>query len=240
MSMKKIMLVASILIGTTNIKAQTVIDQVLKTYGNKWPKTLSFTQTTTLFTANGEVKQTWFEAGSLPKYFRIDFNRDKGNSVIFNGNTSFRFKEHKLVQTGVNNNPLIYLLGGMYFEKIDTVNSKLTKLGVDIKTQEKGVWKGKSVQILGAKAGDTTKTQLWFDTKELYLVRFIQHTGKDLMDIHFAGQKKIGSTWHEMIVDIYQNGKIIQKEEYADFKTNITLDERIFDPNQFGKIHWLN
>lgn len=217
-----------------------IIDKVIDKHQKNWPKTISFTQTTTLFTANGVEKKTWYEAGSLPRFFRIDFDRAKGNTVIFDGSTSFRFKDHKLVKTGLNNNPLIYLLGGMYFDQIDTVKAKLNKMGIDLNISDKTIWNGKDVLVVGAKAGDTSKTQLWFDQQNLYLVRFVDRANQGNMDIHFSGQKKTGLVWHETIVDVYENGKMIQKEEYSDLKTDIKLDLRIFDPNHFGKIHWLD
>lgn len=239
--MKKVCLLALTLLATINVWAQTtIIEKVMKSYGQKWPRTISFTQNTTLYTPTGEVKQTWYEAGAFPEKFRIDFDREKGNTVIFTDNKEFYFKAHQLSRTGANNNPLIYLLGGMYFEKIDTVKSKLSKIGINTLIESDGTWKGRDILILGAAKGDTTKSQLWFDAKNLYLVRFINSNGNNQMDVHFSGQKKIGNVWHEMIVDIFQNGKLKQKEEYLDFKTNIKLDEAIFDPNQFGKVHWLN
>lgn len=242
MTTKKI--ITSVFISLTHltVNAQEVsqaLNKVIETYGGKWPKTLSFTQTTTLFSPTGETKQTWYEAGSLPEKFRIDFNREKGNTVIFNNGKEYYFRENKLTRTGPIHNPLIYILGGMYFDSKDSVEQKLKNLGVDTKTESAGLWKGKNVLIVGALTGDTTKTQLWFDKKDLYLVRFLQNEGKDKMDIHFSGQKKIGNTWHEMIVDVYQNGKMRQKEEYMDFRTNVKLDDGIFDPDKFGSIHWL-
>lgn len=239
--MKKAFLFTLMLLTITSVRAQTtIIEKVMKNYSQKWPKTISFTQNTTFYTPTGETKQTWYEAGAFPEKFRIDFDREKGNAVIFNDRKEFYFKEHQLSRTGANNNPLIYLLGGMYFEKIDTVKSKLSKLGINMIIESDSTWKGRNILILGATKGDTTKSQLWFDSKNLYLVRFINNNGNSQMDVHFSGQKKIGSTWHEMIVDIFQNGKLKQKEEYFDFKTNIKLNEAIFDPHQFGKIHWLN
>lgn len=216
-----------------------VLANVINKYSGKWPKTLSFSQTTTLYRPTGEEKQKWYEVASFPDKFRIDFNMSKGNSVIFNNNQEYYFRENKLSRSGVISNPLIYLLGGMYFDSLDTVKHKLTKLGINTNKQDIGIWKNKSVFILGALDGDTTKTQLWFDSEELYLIRFVNNTKQGVMDVHFTNQQKIGNTWHEMAAYIFQNGKLVQKEEYADFKTNIKINQDIFDPNKYGQIHWL-
>lgn len=237
---KKLWFIVGIVILNLGTQAQTHLNKVINRYGGNWPKAITFTQTTTMYSAKGETKQTWYEAGIFPKYFRIDFDREKGNTVIFNNDKEYYFKENKLTRTGKINNPLIYLLGGMYFDSIDTVKSKLSKSGIDISKESTNVWKGRPVLVIGAKEGDTISSQLWFDVKEMYLLRFIKNDPKSKMDVRFAGQQKIGDTWHETIVDIYANGKLIQKEEYFDFKTKVKLNEAIFDPNQIGKIHWLN
>jgi outer membrane lipoprotein-sorting protein len=218
----------------------SVLNRTFIKYAGKWPKTISFTQETTFFRENGVVRQTWYEAGSFPDYFRIDFDRAKGDAVIFNGDEEFYFKVNVLTKKGKNNNPLIYLLGGMYFDSLDTAQAKLSKMGIGIDQQTTSIWKGRKAVVLGAKKGDTTSTQLWFDAKELYLVRYINNENASKLDVHFYGQQKIGSTWHESIVDIFRNGKLVQKEVYRDFKTNIKLDQAIFDPLKFGKVHWLD
>ncbi len=217
-----------------------LVDDLITKYGGKWPKTISFTQKTVILTDTSKVHQTWYEAGSFPNLFRIDFDREKGNSVIFNGDKQYRFSDHKLTRTSINNNPLIYLVGGLYFDEADTVKQKLSKMGVNVNLEHKGTWKGRSVRIIGDNSGDTTKNQLWYDEEHLYLVRFIQNINSKIrMDFDFYGHKKINNIWHEMFIDFYQNGKLTQTEEYLDYKTNIKLNEAIFDPSLYGTIHWL-
>ena len=180
-----LLVLAFITTGTLAQNKETPLTSVLSKYSAKWPKTVTFSQTTTIYGPNGERKQTWYEAGSFPDYFRIDFNREKGSSVLINKDKEYYFKEGKLVRTGPNTNPLILITNGMYFLPKDTVVKKLLNLGIDESKFHRYNWKGRKVIVVGTTTTDTTKAQLWFDEKELYLVRFIQPDGKDTMDVRF-------------------------------------------------------
>lgn len=213
-----------------------LIDDLIKTYGGKWPKTISFTQNTYIYTDTSKVYQRWYEIGIFPDYFRIDFDKEKGNSVIFNGDKQFRFNNHQLTRTSTNNNPLIYLVGGMYFDSASDVKKNLTAMGVDVTRERKDTWKGKKVRIIG----QADQSQLWYDAEHLYLVRFKQKVNNQItMDFDFYGHQNINGNWHETRIDFYQNGKLTQEEIYSDYKTNIEVNPAVFDPNQFGKVHWL-
>lgn len=206
-------------------------------YGGKWPKTISFTQDTYIYSDSNKTYQEWYEIGVFPDLFRIDFDIKKGNSVIFNGEKQYRFSNHQLTRTLTNNNPLIFLVGGMYFYSAKEVKDRLVAMGVNVNLERSGTWKGKKVRIVG----EDNNSQLWYDTDNLYLVKFVQKVNdKITMYFDFYGHQNINGNWHETHIDFYQNGKLTQEEIYRDFKTNIKVDEEVFNPDKFGKIHWIN
>lgn len=216
----------------------SLINRVMERYGGKWPKTLTFTQKTTFYTQEGKHKQTWYEAGIFPDKFRIDLDVEKGSSLIFNGDKEYRFKDNKLVSTGPNNNPLIYLIAGMYFDTTDIVQKKLTAMGVNVNAEFTTQLNGRRIQVVGSHKDGTMENQIWYDSENLYIVRFIQWKGINKMDIHFSGQKKINGIWHETIVDIFRNNQISQKEEYRNLETNVSLDPDLFNPEKSGSPNW--
>lgn len=240
--MKRIISFSFLLLIAMQVNAQktsSLIDELVNKYCGKWPKSISFTQKTVLINDSTKIYQTWYEAGIFPDRFRIDFDRAAGSSAIFSGDKQYRFTNGKLTRTSPNNNFLIYLVGGMYFHPLDSVKKTISNIGIDINEENMTTWKGKKVRVLGAKEGDLTKNQIWYDEKDLYLVRFIHNLNpKVQMDYHFYGHIKIGNAWHEMLIDFYQNGKLTQTEEYQDYNTNVTLDPAIFDPAQYGKVYW--
>lgn len=214
--------------------------QIHARYYQRYPKTISFIQQTELLRADTVYRrQTWYEAGLFPNLFRIDFGHPKdGNSVIFHGDSTYNFRNGKQLKPSINPNILIYLLGGMYFEPLQKVQEKLNKDGFDIGKSYLTNWEGKPVVVFGVSEADSTKSQLWFDARELFLVKLIQQRENSTLACHFQRHEKTGGVWHETFVKIFSNGKLVQTEAYGNFKTNVVLEPSFFDPNAYGKWHW--
>lgn len=214
---------------------------VHKQYYLRFPKTISFTQQTEIYRADTVFRrQTWYEAGQFPNLFRIDFGHPReGNAVIFRGDSTYNFSKGKLMKPSISPNILIYLLGGMYFEPLEQVSQKLTKKGFDVSKGYSATWKGRAVDIVGVSTPDSTKSQLWFDAKEHYLVRMVEQRDISRLECQFEGHQKTDKVWHETFVKIYSNNKLVQTEAYSNFRTNVTLQPSFFDPNSYGTWHWL-
>jgi hypothetical protein len=216
------------------------IEKIHKKYYNNWPKTISFSQKTTFYGPKGERNETWHECGIFPDFFRISLGDiDKGNAMIFNKDKEYIFREGKLTRTDKNSNFLIYLAGGMYFEPLDSVKKKLAGQGIDLNQGYEQVINGNKIVVIGTNVADSTKSQLWINTDKLHFVKFCHKDGDKLLEVKYDGHKKFGNVWYESIVDIIVNGKLRQKEEYFDFKTNVKLNESLFDPNNFSTENWM-
>lgn len=227
-----------------NTEAQTLSEdfkEIHQKFYGKWPKTITFIQKTGFYKADTLNRtQTWYEAGIFPRLFRIDFGEPKdGNSVIYRGDTAYNFRQMQAVKPVVNPNILIYLLGGMYYDKVDEVFKKLGNDGFDLSKSYQAVWNGRQALVFGVASADSSKSQLWFDAKDHYLVRMIQQKEKSRLECHFAKHQQINKIWHETEIKIFANNKLIQTEEYHDFKTNVPLQESFFDPAKYGSWHWL-
>jgi hypothetical protein len=212
-----------------------------KSYG-KWPKTISFTQKTVNYRADTVFRtQIWHEAGIFPSLFRIDLGDLKdGNAMIYRGDSTYHFRKSKIVRADIEPNILIYLLGGMFFETVDQVAQKLKKDGFDISKSFKTKWNGKDALVFGTDKDDPTKNQLWYDAKKHYLVRMIQQTERSRLECQFENHQQTGRIWHEGKVKIFANNKLVQTEEYSDFKIDVLLKAEFFEPSRFGSWHWLN
>lgn len=241
---KKLLTLLCIL-GCTNALAQSVHPNFVALHGKfygKWPKTISFTQKTEMYRADTVFRtQTWYEAGIFPNLFRIDLGDPKdGNAMVYRGDSTYHFRKTKLVRAGVEPNILVYLLGGMFFESADQVAQKLKKDGFDLSKSFKSKWKGTDVVVFGTEKADSTKSQLWYDVKNNYLVKMVQQTEKSRLECDFENHQKIGNIWHEGNVKIFVNHKLVQTEQYSNFKINVTLKPEFFEPTRFGSWHWLN
>ncbi|MDQ7948481.1 MAG: hypothetical protein REI78_16095 [Pedobacter sp.] len=207
----------------------------------QFPKTITFVQKTENYRADTLFRtQTWYEAGSLPNLFRIDIGDPKdGNAVIYRGDSTYNFRKGKLARATVDPNILVYLLGGMYFQTIDQVQQKMKTDGFDLSKSYHTKWNGRDVDVFGTATADSTKSQLWYDSREHYLVRMMQQTPESHLECHFSQHQKTGKVWHEGYVKILVNHKLVQTETYSDFKINVQLDPSFFEPSKFGTWHWL-
>lgn len=242
---KHLALLAFGLLCYASISAQGLhpkLAAIHKEFYGQWPKTITFTQKTDMYRADTVFKtQTWYEAGIFPNFFRIDLGDPKeGNAMIYRGDSTYIFRKSKLLRATVDPNILVYLLGGMYFETAAQVAQHLQKEGFDLSKNYITKWNNRAVEVFGTAKPDSTKSQLWYDVKNHYLVRMIQQSEKSRLECHFENHQKVGKVWHEGNVKIFVNNKLVQTEAYSNFKINMALKSEFFDPNHFGSWHWLN
>jgi hypothetical protein len=92
-------------------------------------------------------------------------------------------------------------------------------------------WEGRPVYVIGAAAGDAHSHQLWIDKDRLLFLRAIEPNADDStksLDYRFAGYVKVPGGWVAEHVELYRGGKLIQREEYYDVRTNVPVDSTIF------------
>jgi hypothetical protein len=96
--------------------------------------------------------------------------------------------------------------------------------------------------VVGARAGETHRKQFWIDAEHLYFVRILQPVGQDTartQDIRFVNYRREGGGWIAPRVEIHTDGKLVFIEEYSDIRTNVALDESLFDPARWKTAkHW--
>src|SRR6202020_991646 len=99
-----------------NATSQEVLQSMYKRYHNVWHKSLIFNQTTERFRNDSLIKtSTWYEAIVYPDLLRIDFDSVKSSSgVIFRHDSTYVFRNNKIVRSTKDENELIFFLGGMY------------------------------------------------------------------------------------------------------------------------------
>lgn len=221
----------------------TLINAIHKRYQGKAAKTVTFVQYNTLYQADTvSGKSIWYEAIAYPNNFRIDFGEIKeGNAVIFTRDSVFNFKEGKNIRKMPFKNNLILLAGGLVFMEKSKVLTELKGAGYDISKFREDTYNGKPVYVIGADANDFVTSQFWIDKKNLHLVRtFEKQANGDVREARFSKHIKSGKGWIETEVLFLVNGKKMQLEEYKEVKSDVKLDERLFDAAYFGKVHWKN
>lgn len=211
-------------------------------YAGKWYKTLTFVQQTDVYRNDTlQRSSTWYEAERFPHDLRIDNEHPKnGNATIYRKDSTYRFANGKLARVTAGTNPFIFFIGGLYSMPFEPATKFLQAEGFDLSKGYTTIWNGRKALVIGATEGDTTTKQVWVDAEHLYVVRYIEKTRANTMDVHMNKQVPMGGGWTETWVEFYFDGKLRQTEKYSDMNANRPLDDRLFDPSSFGQTHWMH
>jgi hypothetical protein len=219
--------------------AEQLVSAMRDKYNGKWYKTLVFAQKTTTFKPDGTTENgIWYEALSMPGKLRVDFHPlESGGGVIYANGINYTFRDGKLAGSRAVEHALLVLGFDVYFQPVATTVEQIKKMKVDTSVLREDRWQNRDVYVVGAKAGDKRSPQFWIDKNNLYFVRLIQPTGKDganIQEIEFNKYQKVkGGGWIAPEVVFIVNGKRTFLEEYYGIRTNIPLDENLFDPQKW-------
>jgi outer membrane lipoprotein-sorting protein len=222
---------------------EELIQAMQSKYAKSWYKTATFVQKTITFQADGTKKEeTWFEAMSLPGSLRIDITPTRdGNGILFTNGQVYSFKNGKVDSTRPFVHPLMVLGFDIYGMSQADAIEKLKGLKFDLSIFREDTWQGRPVYVVGARQGDLHSPQFWIDQKNLYFVRMLRPGGRDgaqTQETQFNKYQKLGGGWMSPEVIFMVDGKITTTEEYSDLRANVTLPDKLFDPQSFATVHW--
>lgn len=218
-------------------------------YGNRWFKTLVFTQATTTRDSTGKERvATWYESlrytDATGTQLRIDTGEPSaGNGVLYSPDSLWVFRAGKQVVVRPGGNRLLPLIEGVYVQPVERTVQELASTGIDLtRSVVHGDWRGRPVWIAGIAAmGDTTSPQFWVDVETKAVVRAIYSpvAGAPVMDMRLDSLVQTGGGWLATRCEFWIAGKLAQTEEYHDWRTNLALDPGLFDPATWATAtHW--
>ena len=225
---------------------EDVVAAMHERYAGKWYSTLTFTQKTSRLGADDKWSvQTWFEAMHVPGRLRIDFAPlSGGNGVLYAHDSAFTFSNGRPVAPQAAINPLLLLGFDVYGQSPARTIALLRREGFDLSRVHSATFDNRPMIVVGARSGDTHRKQFWVDAEHLYFVRLIEANPRDtskVQDIRFVNYRREGGGWIAPRVEIHADGKLVFFEDYSDIKSNVALDEALFDPRQFKTArHWTN
>lgn len=223
---------------------EQLLEAMQNRYVGRWYRTLTFVQETTQFPASGgENKSTWYEALQLPSLLRIDFEPiDQGNGVLIRGDTQYVMQRGAIARRIAHTNELLLLGFDVYHLEPAQTAAWLRRIGFDLSRIRQDVWQGRPVYVVGARdASDLRSSQFWIDREHLLFVRLVQPTGNTerTTDIRFLNYQPLGRTWIAPLVEVYEDGRLVMREEYRHMRADVELDPALFDPARFSTArHW--
>ena len=226
------------------LSGEQLLEAMQNRYVGRWYRTLTFVQETTQFPPDApERKSVWYEALQLPSRLRIDFDPiDQGNGVLVRGDTQYVMQRGSVVRRIPRANELLILGFDVYFLEPSVTAAWLRRLGFDLSRIRQDQWQGRPVYVVGAAdASDQRSPQFWVDREHLLFVRLIQPVASSARtsDVRFLNYRTIGRTWIAPLVEIYEDGRLVMKEEYRQMRVDVPLDSALFDPARYTTArHW--
>jgi hypothetical protein len=131
------------------------------------------------------------------------------------------------------------VLSDVYAQPVAETTARLERHGVSLSKLRADTLRGQRVWVIGAPAGDSTSPQLWVDQQRLLLLRIHESGpgGKTLVgDVLRRAQ---GAIPVETEMVFRENGKEIQREEYAQLTFDAELDPSVFETGEWKRPGWI-
>jgi hypothetical protein len=227
------------------VSGEGVVTAMHDRYAGKWYNSLTFRQKTSRLLATGKWDvQTWYEAVKVPGRLRIDFDPvTAGNGVMYARDSQFVASNNKVVRAEPGVNDLLLLGFDVYGYPPARTSSLLRRQGFDMSRVHMDTFGGRPMIVVGALQGDLRRKQFWVDADRLLFTRLIEAAPRDstqVQDIRFVNYEPHGEGWVAPRVEIYVGDRLIFSEEYTDVRTNVPLDESLFDPTPWKNAkHWM-
>ena len=226
--------------GISPAGAQSPGEQVLQrmhdAYAGKWYHTLRFVQKTTQHRPDGStVIATWYESlrhTAAGVELRIDIGDPaKGNGILYTADSSWRFRDGKLVAASADGNEFLPVIEGVYVQPLARTVADLAPAKMDLARVAHATWEGRAATIVGvASTADSTSPQLWIDDERNVAVRMIIPGGANRppFDVRLTDYVPVGGGWLATKVILSIGGVPAQIEDYADWKVDVDLPDALF------------
>ena len=212
-------------------------------YATRWPRTITFTQTTSLVGQTGaNSDQALYQALSLPGRLRIDYgNPDLGNGLLYRSDSSYQFANGRLLRSGSGFNELLLLTQDVYHQSPEVTVSVLRSLGFQMSRLRTSSFDGRTAFVIGSNSvTDSASKQFWVERDRMVLVRIREKRGENLFsDIRLGDFIPAGNGLIAKQIYQLQNGVPRVHQQIAGVRADMALDPALFDPKAWGSVkHW--
>jgi hypothetical protein len=192
-------------------------------YATQWYRTLTFSQKTYLYGGGDTVvMQIWKERALFPGRLFVDMLRKTDTiEAMYAGDTLYVWRGDKVFQRAKSRN--IYLIMGfdVYTQPVERTLEVLASENYPMTPVREDTWMGKRAYVIG----DGTH-RIWIEKDRLLFMRAIA----DNRDYRFENYVRVNGGWVAKTVETFSDGRLAQREEYFDVKTNVPVADSQFVP----------
>jgi hypothetical protein len=209
-----------------------VIGAMRRMYPSRALKSLSYTVTIQATEQNGEDRSSrmharlpgLFRESELPARQRKGYVRDRQRLAFFERGQRVGL---------VNRFDLTTMLAfDVFAQSIDSTIMSLDAARVRFGVAREAELDGRPVWVVGALEGDTTSAQFWVDAERWIVLRVIQRDPRSplrVMDVRFTEFRDELNVPVPTKVDVYRNGRLVERRVTSDLVVNPSISTRVFD-----------
>lgn len=169
----------------------------------------------------------------IPEHFRSDSTSDQAEKThIFAVDHSVTVVDNRI--QSMTESGLEFYKDPLLFRDRLLLENRLQLLGVDTGISSLGRFNGRIAYVIGAQYPDESTPQIWLDQKTFRPFRFLvpdsfEEGFAPLLEIHYLNWQKSGRIWYPMLIEIRQEGLLIQTIRVESIEINPRFGEDLFD-----------
>jgi hypothetical protein len=214
-----------------------LIAQMHDRYAAAVPKSLAFTQSNTVYTGTGQVKQSARVLVDPPARMRVDFLPLSGRSSAFYvGSRSQTIAGGRRSDAVEQANPALVFAYTVFAAPPDSVRRVLEEMGIDLSRVRRDEFNGAEAWVIGARDGDLTSNQVWISTRRLLPLRHIRREErkgeKVVTDTRFGTFREFGKFPMATSIEVHRDGRLVMKQAISKVRTNVPVPSGAFDASR--------
>ena len=213
-------------------------------YVQRWFYSLTMVQHNIATNNPSDTTESIYLTAVQPPYrMRIDYvPRDLQNGVLVLRDTQYVMANAQPVAITRYIDPIFLLQHAVYYLPPDETIARLRELGVNVDRVAQSTWDGRAMFVLGDPPGADGHEQVWIDRELMLLVRFLGPSPRDrttVAETRLMEYSRMSSQYVPMVIERYENGTRVLRQENRQIRANQRLDTLLFLPYTWRQArHW--
>lgn len=218
-----------------------LLSQMHERYAAQVPRTLTYSQSNTVYTGTGQVKQSARVLVETPAEMRVDFLPLTSRSgALYLGTRSMTVAGGRRSDLVEQPNPALLFAFTVFSTPPGEMRRMLEGMGIDLDRVRRAEFNGAQAWVIGAREGDLTSNQLWISERRLLPLRHIRREERGgstvVTDTRFGTFKEFQGFPMATSIEVHRDGRLVMKQSISRVRTNVPIPAGAFDRNRWTQV----
>lgn len=218
-----------------------LLAQMHERYAAVVPRSLAFSQSNTVYTGTGQVRQSAAVLVDPPSRMRVDFLPLSGRSgALYVGTRSQTIVAGRRAAAVEQPNPVLVFAYTVFAASPDSAQRMLEQLGIDMSRVRRDEFNGAEAWVIGARKGDLTSNQVWISTRRLLPLRHIRREERRgeavITDTRFGAFREFAKFPMATSIEVHRDGRLVMKQSISKVRPNVPVPAGAFDGSRWARV----